>query len=273
MRNQWWKYSKVTLTRFPRITGALCCLLLWLIVSRLGLIGPTLIATPMEVARIIIDSALARLSEDENVFFHAGATIVRVLIGWSLSLLFGICIGAILGLTSTAYKIIEPVVDFFRSIPPIMVFPLFLVAFNYGEEAYISTIVFGCTPLVALTVARGFQQMSVVRLELLKVYRASTKVRLLAKMMEVLPSCILAARLAFSISIIIAVVSEMVFTPRNGKALGTLAKEAEIAFHTPIFITATLIIGLFGYAVNFGIGWLEERLGPAPSKGILRGDA
>lgn len=270
---RWWKYLQLGLYKHPGILGTSGCFLLWIVVTHWRLIGPTLIASPMEVIHVIADSASGRLSRGENVFIQASATIARILVGWSLSLLAGIIVGAILGLVATAYRMVEPVIEFFRSIPPIMVFPLFLVTFNFGEEAYVSTIAFGCIPLVALTVARGFQQMSSVRLEILKVFRVSTKVRLLAELMEILPSCVLAARLAFSISIIVAVVSEMVFTPRNGMALGTLAKEAEIAFQTPVLIAAVLIIGLFGYAGNIGIRKLEERLGYAKANGTSLGEA
>lgn len=268
-----WKYARTALYKHPGIIGASGCLFLWFVVTRWQLVGPTLIASPLEVARVLVDSLSGRLSREENVFIQAYATIGRVLLGWSLSLVTGIIIGAILGLASTVNRIIEPVVEFFRSIPPIMLFPLFLVAFNFGEEAYISTVALGCIPLIVLTVARGFQQMSSVRLEMLKVFRVSQRVRLFAEIMEVLPSCVLAARLAFSISIIITVVSEMVFTPRNGMALGALAKQAEMAFHTPVLIASILIIGLFGYVGNFGIRQLEERLGFSKTNRIARGEA
>ncbi|MDT7543609.1 MAG: hypothetical protein QOE33_3513 [Acidobacteriota bacterium] len=267
-----WKYWRAVLYKHPGIIGAFCCLLLWFVVTQWQLVGRTLIASPLEVTHVVVDSLAGRLAREENVFIQASATIRRVLIGWSLSLLAGIIIGTILGLASTANRIIEPVVEFFRSIPPIMLFPLFLVAFNYNEEAYIVTIALGCIPLVVLTVAQGFQQVSSVRLEILEVFRVTKGVRLFAQIMEILPSCVLAARLAFSISIIVTVVSEMVFTPRDGMALGALAKQAEMAFHTPILIASILIIGLFGYAGNLGIRKIEERLGYSKINGILGGE-
>jgi ABC-type nitrate/sulfonate/bicarbonate transport system permease component len=252
--------------RHPGFFGAAFCFAVWFIISKLGLVGPTLIASPLEVWRVLLDSASGKIIIEENVFIQTWATIGRVLSGWSISLLIGIAIGALVGLTSQTYKALEPVIEFFRSIPPIMAFPLFLVLFNYNEGAYISTIAFGCIPLVVLTVARGFQQVSVVRLELLTVFRSSWKIRILSQFMEVLPSCVLAARLSLSISIIVAIVSEMVFTPRDGKALGSLAKQAEIAFHTPVFIAAVIIIGTFGYTCNVVIRKFERRIGYSGNK-------
>jgi ABC-type nitrate/sulfonate/bicarbonate transport system permease component len=44
--------------------------------------------------------------------------------------------------------------------------------------------------------------------------------------MEIAPSAFLGARITFSMSLVIAVVSEMIFTPRSGLAIGSLAKRA-----------------------------------------------
>ena len=70
-------------------------------------------------------------------------------------MLIGIILGLILGGVKRALSIFEPVVDFTRSIPPILAFPLFLVAFNYAKGAYVWTVVFGCLPIVILTVSKG----------------------------------------------------------------------------------------------------------------------
>lgn len=264
----WYKAIERSARRRPGVIGVVCSLLLWIAVSKWKMIGPTLVASPIEVARVLKQSAIGRISQEENIFIQVSATIARVLIGWVLSLVAGVLLGAVLGVATRIYQTCEPILEFVRSIPPIMVFPLFLVAFNYGEQAYLFTIIFGCIPLIALTVARGFQQMSYVRLEILTMFRVPKRVRVLARFMEVLPSGVLAARLAFSICIIVAVVSEMVFTPRNDLAIGSLAKQAEMAFHTPVFFAALLVIGIVGYAGNLGIRKCEERLGFVKERNI-----
>lgn len=256
-------FSMSTVHQHPGVIGIAAAITLWVILAQLGVVGPTLLAKPTEVVHVLAGSFSGRVPREQNVFVQVGATMTRVLLGWSLSLLAGIALGGLLGLAANVYQGVEPVLEFVRSIPPIMVFPLFLVAFNFGESAYVATIAFGCIPLIALTVTRGFQRMSSERSEILRVFHASMRVRVFAAFMEVLPSCVLAGRLAFSISIIVAVVSEMVFTPRSGIALGSLAKEAEIAFQTPLFFAAVLVIGLFGYLGNYGMRKVEERLGVA----------
>ena len=84
--------------------------------------------------------------------------------------------------------------------------------------------------------------------------------------MEILPSIFLSARLSYSFALIIAVVTEMVFTPRDGWALGALARDSEINFDTPMFYACVLIIGGYGYLINLLFKLIEQKLGDGKEK-------
>ncbi|MGH9765438.1 MAG: ABC transporter permease [Blastocatellia bacterium] len=241
---------------------SLCLLLLlWEGSASLQLAGPSLLPKPAEVARVLVSSAKGGISPEQNVFTNALATIGRTLAGWAQSLLIGLILGLAIGSMYAAYLSSEFVLEFFRSIPPILALPLFLVAFNYGDKAYILTVVFGCLPIMILTVARGTQAISGEKMDLLRVYDVSFSTRAFAMGMEVLPSFFMGARLTLSVALIIAVVTEMVFTPRSGIALGSLAKDAEISFNTPLFYGAVVVIGAFGYAANALMRRIEQWFG------------
>lgn len=114
---------------------------------------------------------------------------------------------------------------------------------------------------MVLTVARGIQALEHTRLELLNVHDVSSTLRLLASIVEILPATFLGSRLTFSISLIVAVVTEMVFTPRSGYGLGALAKDAQISFDTPTFYACIFVLGVYGYAVNAVLRLAEHWLG------------
>lgn len=255
--NKLWGY----LRRHPILISIPLVILLWIMVTNFGFIGQTLVAKPGEVGEVLLNATKSNAALGEKVFLHASETIKRAISGWSISVGFGMFLGILLGTILVLYKGSEPIIEFFRSIPPILAFPVFLVAFNYGEAAYIWTIVFGCLPIMILTVARGTQSIPRGKIEILKVHNAIRLVKIFATSMEILPSCFLGARLALSLSIVIAVVTEMVFTPRSGIALGSLAKDAEISFNTPLFYASVVVIGIFGYLANVIMRKLELRLG------------
>jgi len=249
------------LGRSPGLIGAVTVIALWLLLARTGLVGRTLLADPGEVLRVFARALDPAATGRDRILVHAGGTLGRALCGWLLAVGLGVLGGVGVGARRFLHRGSEPVVDFARAIPPIMVFPLFLVAFNYGDSAYVGTIAFGCVPVVMLTVGRAMSHVSPAKMEVLQVFGAPRRVRAFAAVMEVVPSCFLGARIALSLSLVIAVVTEMVFTPRSGLALGSLAKDAQMSFDTPVVYAALLIVGVFGFAANALMRVLEARLG------------
>jgi sulfonate transport system permease protein len=235
--------------RFPVVVTIPLLLLVWWTLARYELVGKSLLASPGEVLAVL-GRAFHPDGANEALFHHARDSLLRALAGWSVSLAFGLLIGLFLGFNPIAHRAVEPVLEFCRSIPPVMAFPPLLVAFSFGEPAYVWAIAVGCLPIAVLTIARGVQSLDRTRGDLLAVHQVARPVRVAATAVEILPSTFLAARVIFSFSIIIALVTEMVFSPRSGFALGALAKDAEVSFDTPTFYACVVVLATYGYSVN-----------------------
>lgn len=237
--------------KFSGLLGILSVILLWVLASHFNWLGKTLLASPGEVFMNIKRGFNRNTPDSGRFYIHAWHTITLSFDGWIISLLLGTCLGLLLGTLKNLYKSFDIVFEFMRAIPPIFAFPLMLVAFNFNNEAYTWTIVFGCLPVMILTVAHGVQLISDDALQILRINKVSTTTRALAAGIEVMPSIFLAARLTFSIALIITVVSEMVSTPKSGFGIGAFARDSEINFDAPTFYTCVITIGLYGYLMNF----------------------
>lgn len=229
----------------------------WYFASKFTWIDRTLLATPKETFSIL----LSGVKGENNIFQHAQQTILVTAAGWGWTLIIGVFLGLLLGFIKPIFKSFEIIFEFFRAIPPILVFPLMLVSFNYGTQAYIWTVVFGGLPIMILTVAKGVEHISKDSIEVLKINGVKSGKISLIKSIEMIPSILLGARLTFSFSLIITVVSEMVMTPPSGLALGALARDAEITFDTPTFYATVLILGLLGFVVNLILEKVEIFFG------------
>jgi len=124
----------------------------------------------------------------------------------------------------------------------------------------VATIVFGTVPVMALTVARGTQALDVGRIRLLKIFGARRLVVGIALVLDALPAYFLGARLAFAIALVISVVSEMVFRPGSGLAIGALSKDYQMNFETPRIYACVILVGLVGYVGNLLLRLLEDYL-------------
>jgi NitT/TauT family transport system permease protein len=232
-------------------------ILVWWAVAHYELVEKTLVASPVEVLKVLSGAS----GKDSQVWLHAIHTFKRALQGWAIAVFLGTFIGMLIGRTRALFFGSEPIIEFIRSVPPVIIFPLLLVVFNSGIESYVWTIALGCTPFMVLAVARRLQEISVEKMELLKLYKVAPTLRGIVMGMEIIPGLFLGSRLTLSIAIVISVVTEMVIAPRSQWALGEMAQFAMMASNTPKYFAAVLIIGGFGYLSNAGLRLVEERIG------------
>jgi taurine transport system permease protein len=247
--------------KYVWIFSVVIAIALWWVAYAKGIWGQTLLAGPGEVVSRLMLTNPSDSLQTQNLYEQLAGTLNRALEGWVLGLLLGAIGGVLIGQSRLVYSASEPVIEFIRAVPPVLAFPLLLVAFNYTHASYVWTIVFGCAPVMFLTVAQGVLAMDRKRLEIFAVYQKSGGWRLVARIMEILPSFFLGARITFSLSLIVAVVTEMVFTPRSGPGIGGIARDAEASFQTPTFYAAVLLIGVCGFVGSWLLQQLETRLG------------
>jgi len=240
------------------LLGFLLLFMIWSLSVYFELLGLTLLAPPSEVFHSIILALSDNAQKGEKVFEHLIFTLDRTFQGWLLASFIGVIVGLVVSINRKIELTFEPIFEFFRSIPPILAFPLFLVAFNYRNDAYIWTIFFGSLPIMILTITKNIKLISKEKIQILKIYKTDNFIYFSSMAMEILPSILLGLRLTFSISLIIAIVTEMVMTPQNGWALGALARDAEMNFDTPLFYASVIAIGTVGFIINVLLKYLES---------------
>lgn len=196
----------------------------------------------------------------DELIENLGATTKLVGISWGITLIFGVLIGVVFGLFDQIKKTLQSSIEFIRAIPPVLVFPMFLLSFNQSYESYVSTILFGTLPIMIVTVANGFNKVSDNALKLLRINQVKGKTFYLAYAMEVLPSIFLGARLTFSFALIIAVVTEMVVRPRSQLGIGVLAYDSEMNLETAMFYACLITLGLAGYLINIILQLIEKSI-------------
>src|SRR5438477_7429046 len=124
----------------PRVRAALlgCAPLvvlaaLWEIVYRAGIYSSVLLPAPSEVLHVF-------LTQYDELLKHAEASLARVVIGVSLSIVTAIPFGLLVG----RYKLIDQTCDWsiqiFRSFPPISLIPLAIMFFGIGDKPAVMLI-------------------------------------------------------------------------------------------------------------------------------------
>lgn len=232
------------------VAASLGLLLLWWLAAEIRVGGRALLASPWATLRALPPGA-------GELLVDLGATLGRAGLGLVAGLLLGLLLGVAAAALHRRLPLVEGLLDGARSVPPVILLPLFLLAFGYNEGARIVTVAAGCSWSIALAVVTAARAPRSARRELLDLAGASRLQALCwTQPFEALAELVVGIRNAASTAVVVAVVSEMLAGADHG--IGSRVVMAQVAGDTVGVTTGILAIGVAGYLINRGLRGLEE---------------
>ncbi|MDJ0936726.1 MAG: ABC transporter permease subunit, partial [Kiloniellales bacterium] len=196
---------------------------------------------------------------------HIGWSLYRILMGFGLGCLVGIPLGFAMGLSNTMRGIFDPLVEFFRPIPPLAFIPLVIIWSGIGERSKILLLFLAAVWIMTLAARAG---VSSIRLS--KVHAAYTlgasRVQVLRHVIlpNALPEIFTGMRVAMGVCWGTVVAAELVAAESG---VGFMIMVASTFLSTDIVVMGVVIIGIIGYAIDILMRKLEARLIPWKGKG------
>jgi len=86
---------------------------------------------------------------------HAAASLYRIVVGFLVGSLLGVAIALAMGAVTIIHRFLDPIVNFFRFIPPIAWISPFLIWFGIGELSKIALITYTVMFMVLLNTLAG----------------------------------------------------------------------------------------------------------------------
>lgn len=165
--SDWLPLGKLAIT----LLSMLALLALWSIVA--FVLDDRSLPTPSAVA-----SALLRESRSGDLFYHLGATLLRVAAAFVIAMLIGSALGIALGMNETANRLLDPWLIFLLNVPALVVIVLAYIWFGLNEAAAIGAVAVNKIPNVVITLREGARALEPAYAEMAKVYRFSAWKRL-----------------------------------------------------------------------------------------------
>lgn len=186
-------------------------------------------------------------------------TVIRWISGLSLGIIIGIPIGIIMGYYKKVYESLEVVVDFFRSIPIMTLFPIFMILLGIGNKSKIGLAAWSAIIYVLINTIYGVRHVKEARLMMARSLRA-TPIQIFGKIVfpDALPEIFVGIRMSISMSLVIVVASEMIMGTNVG--LGKRIFDAGLVYRVSEMYAVILIAGFLGYISNKLFVLLENRV-------------
>lgn len=234
-------------------SGIALALALWFLIYLLKLYSPLLIPSPIGTAKTLLS-----FFTDYNLLIHLGATFLRILAAFIVSAIFGITIGLLVGYYTTLDQSSELLIDFLRSIPGIIVFPLFILFFGTSDISRLLVAIFVAVPIIIINTKYGVKNSNELRKNMRKIYKLG-KLDFFKKVLipEASPYIFTGLKVALSFTIMIIVVTEMLLGTQYG--LGRMIILSQYEFNTAMLFSIILLLGGIGLLFNFGFNQFENK--------------
>lgn len=231
----------------------LAVLLVWWTVTALGLVGKVLLPAPDEVIEELLRSAA-----DGSLAKHVGISLLRVLEGFVLALSIAVPTGILMGSSSVARGLLDPLVELLRPIPPIAMIPLAILWFGIDELSKVLIIAYGAFFPVLLNTMAGFQEVDRTHIRAAQTLGAS-RARIFRDVVlrSAYPFIIVGARLGMGMAFIVLVAAELI---ASDAGLGYLINDGRYNFRTEQIFLGMACIGVIGFALNKMLIYAERRL-------------
>jgi ABC-type nitrate/sulfonate/bicarbonate transport system permease component len=184
-------------------------------------------------------------------------SLMRLAAGYFIAAIVGVTLGVLIGTYKRLRDLLEPVLEFFRAIPPPVIVPILMLIFGIENTMKIVVIAFGCMWPILLNTAEGVRAVDSVLSDTARTYRISGVARLRNLILPAAsPQIAAGLRQGLSVAIILMVISEL-FAASDG--LGFAIVQAQRSFAIPEMWAGMIMLGLLGFLLSLLFRLVENR--------------
>jgi ABC-type nitrate/sulfonate/bicarbonate transport system permease component len=237
------KSMRLLLAGLPPLRG-LMPLVLFLVVWQVVQPGPSpYFPAPVEWWRAAL--RLAHRTDLVAAFLSTAATFAT---GLALAIVCGSIIGVAIGTSPLLSRALAPLLEFMRAIPPPATVPVAGLLIGYSEPMKLVVVVLAALWPILLNVSSAVRQIDPLLIDVARSFRLSRRATMRRIILpSVVPALLLGIRVAIPLTIILALLVEML-TSLPG--IGALMIQSQRNFQSSEVYALLVLVGLFGLIVN-----------------------
>lgn len=228
-------------------------LLVWQLSSLQGLVDPTFLPAPLDIAR-----TLWHMTLEGQIIGNAVISIGRILAAFMLSTVMAIPIGLLMSSYRPINAALEPIIDFIRYLPTPALVPISIIWFGIGEETKIFLLWLGTFFQLVLLVVEDANRVPGEYIEIARTLGARPfQILLDIAWRSMLPSLVNNLRITLGWCWTYLIIAEIVAADSG---LGFVIWTARRYMQTDQVMAGVFVIGLIGLASDQGLRALHRKI-------------
>ncbi len=248
-----------TISRWYSVVTVAAVLFLWWLVATLEVVPELFVPHPMSVWRAFVDVQTEGY-RGGTLLQHLGASMARLGTGYVLAVFTAVPVGLMMGMSRRIRGILNPLLEFYRPLPPLAYYTLLIVWLGIGNESKVALLFLAAFPPLAINAMAAVESLPVQRVETaLSLGARKRDVVLRVMLPSCLPQIFTGMRIAVGFTYTTLVSSEIV-AAANG--IGWMVLDAGRFLRTDVIFVAIIVMGITGIGLDWLIRFIESRLVP-----------
>ena len=235
----------------------------WFLITDMGWIKPLFLPTPQAVwGKFVL--AMTDGVANSTLLEHTGWSMMRVFGAFALSCVTAIPIGILMGTNRIMRGIFDPPIEFYRPLPPLAYLPLMIIWFGIGELSKILLIFLAIFAPMAISARAGVRSVGIEQIHAAYAMGAS-RMQIIWHVVlpAATPEILTGMRIGIGFGWTTLVAAEMVAAD---KGLGFMVLNAAQYLQSDTVIMGIIVIGLFAFAFDLLMRYVERALVPWKGK-------
>lgn len=235
-------------------------LALWWLSTHLGWVKPLFLPSPEVTLKALGDAIQGRTEGQTPLLDQVLVSLTRVFCAFFLAVLTAVPVGLAMGTSRLARGIADPLIEFYRPLPPLAYLPLIVIWLGIGEGAKVTLIYLACFAPLAMAAKAGVRAVPIEQIQAAYALGGSRwQIVRLVIFPAALPEILTGMRIAIGFGWTTLVAAEMVAA---SVGLGQMVLNASNFLRTDIVVMGIIIIGVLAYLFDILMRYLEARLTP-----------
>jgi taurine transport system permease protein len=256
--------TRLRLPRPPRslLLSCLTVVLLlaaWVLVTEMGWANELFLPRPQAVWAAFVKT-MTKGYQGATLLQHVGASLYRILTAFALACLVGIPLGVLMGVSRDARSIFNPLIEFYRPLPPLGLYTLLVMWLGIGESSKLSLLFLAGLPGIVISTIQAVSSIDPIYVRAAQSLGAKPRDLVLYVYLPAAGPLILAGmRISLGFTYTVLVAAEIVAA---SSGIGWMIWDAAKFLLSDVVIMGLIVLGLTGVLLDLAMRAIAKLLMP-----------
>ena len=231
----------------------------WTLVTDMGWANELFLPKPQAVWAAFIKT-MTKGYQGATLLQHLGASLYRILTAFTLACLVGIPLGVLMGVSRNARALLNPLIEFYRPLPPLGLYTLLVMWLGIGESSKLSLLFLAGLPGIVISTIQAVTSVDPVYVRAAQSLGATRRDLLFHVYLPAAGPLILAGmRISLGFTYTVLVAAEIVAASAG---IGWMIWDAAKFLLSDVVIMGLIVLGLTGVVLDLIMRGIAKLLMP-----------